>query len=63
MTLLFFIKSSCIAIVALYLVSVNMFKTNKRGSGVRPAPKPFSFYPKKENGLERGYLKDLFKQA
>lgn len=51
MTLFTFVKISCIAVVAIYLLSVNLFQKNSKRTGQRPEPSRYSFFPKENDGL------------
>lgn len=51
MTLLTFVKIACVAVVGIYLLSVNLFQKNSQRTGQRPEPGKFSFFPKKNDGL------------
>ncbi len=56
MTFLTFLQISCAAVFAIYVVSVNLFKGADKSAGGRPEPGPFTFFPKKRQGLKKHEL-------
>lgn len=51
MTLFTFVKISCVVVVAIYLLSVNLFQKNSKRTEQRPEPSRYTFFPKEKNGL------------
>jgi len=60
MTLLGFIKLSCVLIFGIYFLSVNLFKRRtSRATAGRPEPEAFTFFPKKGEGIGPRELEKL----
>ncbi|GHB87350.1 hypothetical protein [Persicitalea jodogahamensis] len=56
MTFLTFLQIGCVVVFAAYVISVNMFKGADNPTGARPEPEPFTFFPKKRQGLIKEQL-------